>query len=625
MGCVSVCLACRAGVERVALCQSLNQWLRHFFEGERVRNRSKVPRLGRLLVAVVATIAVAVSPLAVAPSPAMAAPVTGFQPGNIIDDALFYNGSSMNASEIQSFLNQRLSSCRIGTPGYMPGDPSPSGSGNIIASNCLKDFRQTTSSQPADQYCAAYVGAANETSAQIIEKVGRACGISQKVLLVMLEKEQSLLTDSWPVTRQYNYALGMNCPDSGPGGSANCDAASAGFSKQLYLGARQLKVYKGNPNSFNYKPFQDNTIQWHPNTGCGTSRVYIENWATAALYIYTPYRPNQAALDAGWGTGDGCSSYGNRNFFLFYTNWFGSTHGQSYPVTGKIEAYWNVNKSWLGMPTAAARTISSSGGGRLQDFTGGFVYESTGGDAVGITRTSLILKSFAAAGGLEGPWGWPTAAAVNQGVSGDNTMRFQGGVVVEANGVGVQLVPNGFVAFWQSTGGFKGSLGVPTTSAYSSNGALAQKFQKGAVVQAGGSQPALFDLRFVDSWMAIPDGINVLGLPVGSPVEVAAGGGGQSYSFGNGKMYRSGAGVFAIKRGEIQDAYEQAGGPAGSWGWPNGKLICVPNGEQCSATFVNGVAVWTMRRGSLFTGYTAPSETEVSPGSGESVTGGSVQ
>lgn len=236
----------------------------------------------------------------------------------------------MEAPEIQTFLNARLSRCLIGTPPYMPGALSPSGSGNTIASACLKDFKQTTTSRPADAYCSGYVGVPNETAAQIIAKVGKACGISQKVLLVMLEKEQSLLTDSWPVTRQYNYALGMNCPDSGPNNSANCDAESAGFSLQLYLGARQLKVYRANPNLFNYKPFQTNTIQWNPNLSCGTSDVYIENWATAALYIYTPYRPNQAALDAGWGTGDGCSSYGNRNFFLFYTTWFGSTQGVSH-------------------------------------------------------------------------------------------------------------------------------------------------------------------------------------------------------------------------------------------------------------------------------------------------------
>ena len=42
----------------------------------------------------------------------------------------------------------------------------------------------------------------------------------------------------------------------------------------------------------------------------------IENRATAALYYYTPFTPNAAALANLGGTGDACLSYGNRNFWL---------------------------------------------------------------------------------------------------------------------------------------------------------------------------------------------------------------------------------------------------------------------------------------------------------------------
>lgn len=311
-------------------------------EPEGVQKVHTPPRITRKFAVLATAFFVALTGmLAYAPTePAQAVSANEFNPGNIISDDLFYDGRAMSSSEIQTFLNQKLSRCLIGTPPYMPGAPSPSGSGNTIASNCLKDFRQTTSSQSADAYCQGYVGVPNESSADIIAKVGQACGISQKVLLVMLEKEQSLITDDWPVTRQYNYALGMNCPDSGPNNSANCDAESAGFALQLYLGARQLKVYRANPQLFNYKPFQANTIQWNPNAACGTSQVYIENWATAALYIYTPYRPNQAALNAGWGTGDSCSSYGNRNFFLFYNTWFGKTEMPAGTPLGELKAIW---------------------------------------------------------------------------------------------------------------------------------------------------------------------------------------------------------------------------------------------------------------------------------------------
>ncbi len=67
-----------------------------------------------------------------------------------------------------------------------------------------------------------------------------------------------------------------------------------------------------------------NYVRYNPNAGCGGSDVYIENKATALLYIYTPYQPNEAALKAGAGEGDACSTYGNRNFAIIYNSMFGN-------------------------------------------------------------------------------------------------------------------------------------------------------------------------------------------------------------------------------------------------------------------------------------------------------------
>jgi hypothetical protein len=75
-----------------------------------------------------------------------------------------------------------------------------------------------------------------------------------------------------------------------------------------------------------YTPYilGNNYIQYNPSSSCGGSNVYIQNRATQALYNYTPYQPNQAALDAGWGSAT-CGAYGNRNFYLYFTKWFGAT------------------------------------------------------------------------------------------------------------------------------------------------------------------------------------------------------------------------------------------------------------------------------------------------------------
>ncbi|MFF2370054.1 hypothetical protein [Agromyces sp. NPDC058110] len=235
--------------------------------------------------------------------PASAAVGSQFNPGDIISDGVFYDSGTMSVAQVQAFLNARVPTCRTGY-------------------TCLKSYRQNTSAQPArSEGCAAMGATTNETAASIIVRVGRACGINPRVLIVLLEKEQGLVSDTWPTSRQYRSATGYGCPDT-----ADCDAQYYGFFNQVYNASWQFKKYRARPDRL-YVAGRWNTIYWHPNAGCGTSSVYIQNQATAGLYLYTPYRPNAAALANLYGTGDGCSSYGNRNFWRMFTDWFGSTHG----------------------------------------------------------------------------------------------------------------------------------------------------------------------------------------------------------------------------------------------------------------------------------------------------------
>src|SRR5690606_12677664 len=85
----------------------------------------------------------------------------------------------------------------------------------------------------------------------------------------------------------------------------------------------QFQTYR--QTSFGNVKVGKHRIAYDPVASCGSSVVDVQNLATAGLYNYTPYQPNQAALDAGYGSSsDPCSSYGNRNFFLYYTDWFGN-------------------------------------------------------------------------------------------------------------------------------------------------------------------------------------------------------------------------------------------------------------------------------------------------------------
>lgn len=234
--------------------------------------------------------------------PAEAVTGSQFQAGNIISDSVFYNATTMSTAQIQTFLNQQVPNCAAGY-------------------TCLKNYRETSRTIGAKvEGCRQYNAVANQTAASIIADVSFACGINPQVLIVLLQKEQALVTDSAPSSRQYRSATGYGCPDT-----ADCDTQYYGFFNQLYNAAWQFKKYRYNPGGRQYQAGRVNTIQWHPNAACGSSQVYIENQATAGLYLYTPYRPNAAALANLYGTGDACSAYGNRNFWRLFNDWFGNT------------------------------------------------------------------------------------------------------------------------------------------------------------------------------------------------------------------------------------------------------------------------------------------------------------
>ncbi|MFS2240927.1 hypothetical protein [Microbacterium sp. OR16] len=228
-----------------------------------------------------------------------AANLANFNPGHIVSDAVFFNSQTMNATQIDTFLRSKVSTCQSGY-------------------TCLKDYRQNTPNRPSDQYCAGYTGAPNESAATIISKVARSCGINPQVFIVMLQKEQGLVTHTWPSDWRYSAALGQGCPDTAP-----CDPQFAGFFYQIYGAGRQMKIYTEGRWFTYYAPGKTWNILYHPNSACGRGPVSIKNRATSALYYYTPYQPNAAALRAGYGEGDGCSAYGNRNFYNYFSDWFG--------------------------------------------------------------------------------------------------------------------------------------------------------------------------------------------------------------------------------------------------------------------------------------------------------------
>lgn len=284
---------------------------------------------------------------------ALAASAVNWQAGRIIDDAVFTDPNAMSVSQVQDFLNQKVGTGGYGrvagqcdtngvaTSEYGGGTRAQYGAsrGNPVPFTCLKDYYEVPKTDPgpgvpASNYGGAAIPAGAKSSAQLIWDAAQRYNISPKVLLVTIQKESAgpLTTDDWPFKSQYTYAMGAHCPDSGPGGSANCDENYAGFSIQIMESARLFRYYLDNMSQpwWPYKKPGNNSILYNPNRDCGASNVNILTRATAALYTYTPYQPNQAALNNLYGTGDGCSAYGNRNFWRIYSDWFGTTYANGY-------------------------------------------------------------------------------------------------------------------------------------------------------------------------------------------------------------------------------------------------------------------------------------------------------
>jgi hypothetical protein len=228
----------------------------------------------------------------------------------------------MNTSEIQDFLNSKVPVCDTN---HAAKD------GNNPPFTCLKDYSENAPTTSGDSYCSPIVGG-QRPAASIIKAVAIGCGINPQVLIVILQKEQGLVTDTWPWDYQYQFATGF-CVYDNPDSIPPACQGTSGFFNQVYYAARQFKRYAATPASFIYQPYQTISIPKNPDGRCDSTPVYINNQATASLYNYTPFQPNTATVAYKLGNGPvvgsgypDCGAFGNINFFIYFNNWFGSPY-----------------------------------------------------------------------------------------------------------------------------------------------------------------------------------------------------------------------------------------------------------------------------------------------------------
>lgn len=239
--------------------------------------------------------------------------LSGFNPNKLIDDKVFSNSKVYsNAEAIQSFLESKGSVLANKSSSFISTLREPVGNSSL--KETLED-PQSNSSNP-------------RTAAELIYDASKSSGINPQVILVTLNKEQSLITgrqNSTPeqLQRALDFAMGFGCPDSQP-----CGEIYRGFYFQLFGGVdsennRYLGAAKSLMKSFSTPggrgPYFNGSIAkvgdaiTLPNTvgnydGVQPNQsIVLGNSATAALYRYTPHVYN-----------------GNYNFWKFFKEWFGS-------------------------------------------------------------------------------------------------------------------------------------------------------------------------------------------------------------------------------------------------------------------------------------------------------------
>ena len=267
---------------------------------------------------------------------AEAASLAGFDPGYIISDYQMSNYNSMSEAEIQAFLTSKNSCGNRDYSYYVALSRNANyrwhfENGHFI---CLSEERfGYNDNEIGFQY--------GETAAHIIWQTAQDYRINPQVLLVLLQKETGLITDPIPNNGDYRKATGYGCPDT-----AACSSKYYGFRNQIRNAASLFRtVLDGGWTNY---PLGNNYIQYNPNAACGGSVVNVRSLATSALYRYTPYQPNAGALAAGYGTAS-CGAYGNRNFYLYFEDWFGgiTTEGVILPKSDDVIEGEYIIKSTL--------------------------------------------------------------------------------------------------------------------------------------------------------------------------------------------------------------------------------------------------------------------------------------
>ena len=492
--------------------------------------------------------------------------VSNFRAGNIISDYTMSNTSTMNEKQIQEFLTQK----------------NPCGDTNIWRANHYSGYKYHIENGKfvcLSQETFEYNGV-KQTAAQVIYEAARDYRINPQVLLVLIEKEQSLVSDTWPNSIQYRSATGFGCPDT-----AECDSKYYGFRNQVRHAAKLFRdVLDGGYTNY---PVGQNFIYYNPNFACGGSQVYIENLATSALYRYTPYQPNTAAIANYPGTSY-CGAYGNRNFYALFLRWFGdpTTHATSKATTAIWERYLYLDKELGVLGKTIGNTYEYKKDGQdysTQQFEHGYIVSTPTG---AWENYGAIRGRWAELGYEGGSLGYPLSGIYNYQKDNKNysVQRFEHGYIIGTpNGA---FESNGEIRQTWATFGYEaGYLGYPMSNVTKKGNLETQKYDNGAIVKQQNEVSAL-NKAIYDRWQELDAESGILGTPMGSTYHYQRDG--KNYSvqrFTGGYILGTPKGAFE-SYGEIRERWASLGYEAGALGYPSSRIVKEHNKEV--QKFVSG-------------------------------------
>jgi uncharacterized protein with LGFP repeats len=531
---------------------------------------------------------------------------TDFQAGRIIDDGVFYNPNTMSVQEIQTHLDKYSASCDMwGTQaiGYGRKINGVAVNPNVTRREYARMMREAGRS---DYHDAPYVciskyyenptthktnfdtNAVPEegmiSAAQIIYDAAHKYTINPQVLLVMLKKESYVWGDTWPLKNEYNTVMGYACPDNAP-----CDSAYFGFYNQVMKAAWQLNYYKEHIYSYGYYPYMTNNILYSPDRSCGSKSVYLENVATTSLYIYTPYTPNDAALANYPGTAT-CGSYGNRNFFMYFSEWFGSTFATT--PQNQIDNYYNSSEELRKKLGEKKDTLkeNTSTGIFWQEYENGFI---VGSNKTGYYESMGKIREVWQAAGFEGgKYGFPTSKIYYSSETGAYWQNYQNAIIVGSDETGYFESSGEIRKVWQKNGFEGGILGFPISEIIEDkdNNLIYQKYQHGAIISEDGKNYFITKNEIMESLISNKELRTKLG-KIKADIGSNASTGIIWQEFENGFMLGSEKTGFYESSGKTRDVWQKNGFEGGTLGFPTSAIVDDKDNGLIYQEYQNGVII----------------------------------